>query len=192
MRLAARIASPAARLLRWRLAGYRPVTARVEVEPEPDRLAEVFFRSMKSDMPTTFRDADYLRWRFLAAPYRSELTFYTAGPQQSPSHILISRTTNSQWGKSTSFLDVFGDFSDREGLADIVRTALRDAVGSGSTQVLILSTVPQLSRVLRSSGFLISGKVRFCWNSTLPDIMRALGEQVCHWSLADSDNDEPV
>jgi hypothetical protein len=192
LQLAARMLSPAARAMRWKLAGYRPLSARVDRDPQADILAGAFFRYMNGNLLTTFRDEDYIRHRFLEAPYRSELTFYTAGPQHAPTHVLVARTSNSQWGTTTSILDVFGDFDNQEGLADIVRTARRDATLARSTQITVLSSVPQFSKVLRASGFLISSKMRFCWNSSSPDIMRDLGKQICHWSLADSDNDEPV
>jgi len=144
----------------------------------------------RDDTTTTYRDTKYIQWCYLDAPYRSDLVFYIAGPLSSPTHFLVSRYVGFQCVKATRILDVLGNFDDLEGLKDILKLAIKDAISQGSSQVTIMVTLPELQSVLRSIGFLIRATSRFCWYSTSQAVMRSLGER-CYWTLADSDNDAP-
>jgi len=177
--------------MRQRLKHYQPRTAHRLDDPSPDILSAVFDRYKQVDLTTTYRDADYFQWRFFAAPYRDELAFYLSGPARAPKHFLIARHLKTDGIALTRILDVFGDFSDEDGIRDIIRLALKDAALGGSSQVTILAAVPELRTLLRKQGFLLGNRARFCWIGNSPHLMGLL-EGRSHWTLADSDNDEPV
>ncbi len=183
--------TPWAARVRQRLKHYQPRTAHRLESPPPAALSAVFDRYKQADLTTTYRDADYFQWRFFAAPYRDELAFYLAGPKRAPRHFLIARHLKTDGIALTRILDIFGDFSDEDGIQDIIRLALRDAVLGGSSQVTILAAAPELRTLLRKQGFLLGNQARFCWIGKFPHLMGLLGGRI-HWTLADSDNDEPV
>jgi len=167
---------------------YKPGNARRIPEPKAIDLARIFSRFIPADLTTSLRDEGHFRWRYLEAPYRPELKFYTAGPENSPTHYLIARRTQAHGQTVTRILDVFGDFKDFTGLQDVISLAVQDAVSAGSNQVTVLVSTPRLVQVFKKSGFLISSGSRFCWNSTNPSLMASLAEDV-YWTLGDSDND---
>ena len=179
---------PVINVLKQSLLRYTPINAQAIEAPSADVFAEVFERNKKDTTATTYRDEDYIRWRYLDAPYTSELGFYVAGPFSSPTHFLVARHVSFQGVKTTRILDLFGDFSDLAGLKDILKLAVKDAILQGSNQVTVFVTLWQLQSVLRSIGFLIRAKVRFCWHSRSEAIMQSLGGPG-YWTLADSDND---
>ncbi|MEW6716800.1 MAG: GNAT family N-acetyltransferase [Chloroflexota bacterium] len=183
--------TPLTALLRRRLSTYLPHTARRLESPSPDILADVFHRYHPTGLNTTYRDAAYIQWRFLEAPYRNELSFYLAGPGPSPSHYLVIRQFPTQGSLFTRILDLYGDFSDQEGVKDILHLALKDIVSTSSSQVTVMVTLPELKSIFRSLGFLVSTVSRFCWHSFSQASMQAL-KRSNYWTLADSDNDSPV
>lgn len=181
---------PLAAFMRWRYRSYQPRSARKVTSPSPEHLANIYHRYQTKELATTRRDETYIRWRFLDAPYYDQLSFYLAGPSDSPSHYLVTRDLERSGGLVTRILDFYGDFSDRDGLSDILDLAVKDAVAAGSNQVTVMLTLPALQSVFRSWGFLLSTVSRFCWIVDDPVRMEALGNQN-HWALADSDNDTP-
>lgn len=187
--------TPWSALLRWRHQHYRPVNARKVENPSPELLAGVFERYRDPQTSTTYRDSEHFRWRYLDSPLRNEYAFYTAGPQDAPTHYLIARHMNRLDAQGTSdritrLLDVYGDFQDATGLKDMLCLAIRDAIRHGANQVTSLSTLPEITDSLRSLGFLAVRPGRFCWHSTSPELMNALDGRN-HWTMGDSDNDEP-
>jgi GNAT superfamily N-acetyltransferase len=191
LRLAALIMSPFAVIARQRLGHYRPTTARKVKELDTAILAEVFFRYSdyykRNQIVTTYRDSEFIDWRYASCPYRSQLEFYMAGQAESPSLVLIARVVDSPTSKEVRILDIFGDLGDKSGLRDILRLVIRDAVCRGASRVITMSSLPALYSLLRSIGFLYSMKEIFCWHSQSVDLMRTLGKSTCHWTLADSD-----
>lgn len=191
LKLSASMLTPWAWLVRQRLSRYRPQTAHRLVEPSSELLSVVFSRFKPTLLSTTYRDAAYFRWRFLEAPYRDELSFYVSGSENMPAHFLVLRQLKRNGITEARILDIFGDFSDEKGLKDITLLALRDAVMKESSQVIILTTLPQLKNLFFKLGFFFKSQVRFCWITPSQHLMSLPWGQI-HWTLADSDNDEMV
>lgn len=190
LRLSASILTPFSGIIRRWLSCYQPQTAHPLVDPSPEILSGVFSRFKPTDLSTTVRDAIYFRRRFLDAPYRDELSFYVAGAEAMPTHYLITRHLKRDGLLVTRILDIFGDFSDEKGLKDIILLALRDAVLKDSSQVTILTTLPQLKTFFFRLGFFLKSQGHFCWLSPSQHLMSLPWGQI-HWTLADSDNDAP-
>ncbi len=188
LQCAAWLASSPAWLFRRWLGRYEPTSARALAGPDAEFLAGVFKKG-GAEWVTTNRSADFIRWRYLDSPHRSQYRFYVAGGDENPSLVLISRTFLRNAVKMTRLLDIFGDMGSRRVIADGVRTVLRDAVGDGVAQVSAQATHPAIASVLRSAGFVLSVSNRFCWLSSDSELMHAIGEGPCHWVLADGDND---
>jgi len=193
LRFAAQLVKPVTAIVRKRLGSYEPLTAREMESLDPELLASVYgkYRS-KLGVITTSRDTDSILWRYHTSPYRSELVFYVAGPPQSPDHYVVLRCVRDKGVISARILDVFGDFGDTDGLRDILRLAVRDAVRRGACQIAALASEPRVYSTLRSIGFPITGKVRFCWHSKSQEIMESLATCKYHWTMADSDHDAPA
>jgi len=190
LRGSACLATPFAALMRRHTMRYEPLTARIVEAPSPDLLAGIFERHKEKGTATTYRDGDYVRSRYFDAPYRAELSFFIAGPASLPTHFVVARNLTINGVKTTRLLDVFGDFADLEGLEDVLKLAVEDGARQGSSQITTLASIPELRAVLRSMGFLIGTKTRFCWRSNSQNVMRSLGLRG-HWVLGDSDNDAP-
>jgi GNAT superfamily N-acetyltransferase len=190
LRAGAALLTPAAGLFRRRLARYQPVHAAMLATSDPELLAAIFARHQRADVVTTARDAEFLRWRYLEAPYRDALAFYTGGGAPSaPSVALVARTLPLASGTLVRVLDLFGDLDDAHAVRDVVGLCLRDAARGGAVQVTALATVPRLRALLRSLGFVASSTARFCWHSHVPALLdRLWGE--CWFTLGDSDNDD--
>jgi hypothetical protein len=191
LRAGAAALTPLARLFRGRLARYRPVTARVLERPDAGALAAIFTRHGPTGVVTTARDAEFLRWRYLDAPYRAALTFYVAGPAEDPSLALIARLVDGETGPLVRILDCFGHLDDTAGLRDVVSLCLRDAARARATQVTFLASLPRLRPPLRALGFVAGSMARFCWHSHRPEVLAAIGAADCHFGFGDSDNDDP-
>lgn len=183
--------TPLAWLFRRRLAGYRPLSARVVEQPAAAALAAVFERHGPAGMVTTARDENYVRWRYLDAPTRDELVFYVAGPADDPTLALVARHVPSPGGPLVRILDLFGDLDDTAGLRDILSLCLRDAARARATQVTILASLPRLRPLLRSLGFIAGSTARFCWHSHRPEVIESIGRADCYFVFGDSDNDDP-
>jgi GNAT superfamily N-acetyltransferase len=185
-----RIISPAWAALRWHLGKYEPQIACRCENPDPAALERTFRRHLKSGMATTARDVKFLSWRYLEAPYRSQLRFYLAGPDQEPRQGLITRTLDGRHGRVMRVLDFFGDLKDQVGLKDLLRLAVREAIAEGAVQVTAMVSLPELRTVFHSAGFLLSATGRFCWHSHDLELHEKLEHERNHWVLGDSDNDE--
>lgn len=187
LRCAAQLARPAAWLYRRWLERYKPASAQILEEPEAESLAAIFLRH-RGGWITTNRSADFIRWRYLESPHRSQYTFLTGGSGSIPSLAAVSRTLRRQGVTVTHILDIFGNLEDRKGLSDLLRLAVREAVKQGASQVRAMASDPTLMSTLRLNGF-FAGRFRLRWFSQDPEVMRIIGESRCHWVLADSDND---
>ena len=188
LRSVAQLASPIAWFYRGWLKRYEPTSAQVLEKPEAEALAAIFLR-YRDGWVTTNRSADYIRWRYLESPYRSQYTFFVGGTGLYPSLVVVSRTLIRQDRTVTRILDIFGDLEDQQGLSDILRLVIREAVKQGSSQITAIASNPNIMSVLRANGFLANIKFYLRWFSQDPEVMASIGKSRCHWALADSDND---
>ena len=189
-RAAALAAEPWAALWRGRLRRARTRTARL-LEPCFDELAAVAAPARDLRTVTTWRDADYLAWRYGEAPYRSRLLFYGAGGADRPKCVLVARRLGSGTGLVERWLDLFGDLEDRAHLDDLLGLAAREAAEAGVAQVTALASRASLVTSLRHRGFWMGTRARLCWLHDDRETMRTLAASPGHWCLGDSDNDEP-
>lgn len=158
---------------------------------EPDLPAGVFARAPDKSLQTTWRDAEYFAWRYGQAPGQHEYGYFFAGSRDAPTHYLVARHLTQPDGlRYTRILDLFGDFNDLQKLRDIFILATKEAISIGSTQVTVLTSDPNVQRLCRRLGFVVSAPVMFCWHSRDKQLMAALEGPIC-WTLADSDNDAP-
>jgi GNAT superfamily N-acetyltransferase len=186
------VVTPLTTIVRQRLARYEPTAARELESPDPELLTGVYARSKdKLGAITTCRDVEFIRWRYEACPYRSELSFYVSGPPDSPSQYAILRCMRNERITSARILDVFGDFNDTEGLRDILRLAVRDAVRGEACQITAFTSEPRIRSVLSSFGFL-GVRQGFCWFSKSSEIMQSLSFGKYYWTMGDSDKDAPA
>jgi GNAT superfamily N-acetyltransferase len=190
LQASAALLEPLAAGWRWRLKRHRPATVRRLDDPDPEVLASVFERHRSSQVTTTWRDADFLRWRFMEAPYREQLNVFVAGPERAPTQYLITRHVPGDDGIRTRVLDLFGNFADVNSLQALLRAANRDAVQRGAIQVTAMLSLPELLPAFRAEGFIATTQARFCWLASEVSRMRPFGD-AAHWTLADSDNDTP-
>ncbi|MFM8321883.1 MAG: N-acetyltransferase family protein [Chloroflexota bacterium] len=190
LRLAALALEPAARGLCWRLQSLKVHGARRVYPTSPALLASVWEKHAHQAYNTAWRDEPYVQWRYLSAPYCSQLSFYTAGDPQAPSHYLVARQMQLNGLRFTRILDFFGDLQDTPALHDLLLLASQDAIRQGSAQVTLITSLPGLQPILRRLGFWISTPIGFCWQSRSPELMDILAGPM-HWTLADSDNDAP-
>jgi hypothetical protein len=170
------------RLRQWE--SYQPRYTQEIADIAAEKLAEVFFNHHDLRQVTTSRDAEYIQWRFLEAPYRQQCRFYSA-----ETLVLVVREAHFESGQETRLLDIWGNLSDHKRLEDILRTVVRDAVLSGSMRVMGISSVPSLTETLQELNFRAEIPRLFCWVAHSAEEQAAIGRGVCHWSLADSDND---
>jgi GNAT superfamily N-acetyltransferase len=177
--------------LRARSSRYRPKRTEVVASPDPNTLEDLFRRCVASDTATTLRSSEFLRWRYLEAPYRSELQFYLTGPQDRPTHYAIVRYVGPEDSVRVRILDVFGDFSDADGLIDLFRTVVRDATLRGALSVIFRACSPELARAARSAGLLFSGKSWFRWLADMPPIHERFYTINLHWVYGDGAHDPP-
>ncbi|MCH9647224.1 MAG: GNAT family N-acetyltransferase [Deltaproteobacteria bacterium] len=195
LRLASRLARPAAGLWRGYVARYRPKTARRLERPTGTELAAIAARGTSRDQVTTLRDADFFQWRYLEMPFRDQLEFYVAGPSSAPEVGLICR----HWPEGQDLkvgspgvriLDLFGNLEQERDVEDVIRLASAAAAQRGAHQVTILVSRPASVARLRNYGFFFRATSRFCWSSESTDVMSALDGANHHWGLGDSDNDD--
>jgi hypothetical protein len=191
LRAGALVLSPLAAVWRARLSAQRPANAWRMESFTPDLLADVFMRTRREGINTTWRDAAYFSWRYGLAPHPEEYAFYLVGERETPSHFLIARHVAQPDGvRYTRILDVFGDFDDQAALAALLTLAVQDAISHRSGQMTLLAARPELRKVANWLGFLFPATFGFCWWSASADLMSAFaGEN--YWTLGDSDNDAP-
>jgi|SRR3990172_3704733 len=161
-----------------------------EVDPDIGKLSEIFDAYCPSNLITDWRDEQYFHHRFICAPYRSELKFYFAGPLDSPTHYLIARFLIRNGIKNVRVLDMFGDFNDLKGYKDLLKHLIQESVEWNAAQITCMCSLPGMNSLLRSLGFWIQQKTRFCWYPK--ECCRLEDSSTELWiSLADSDNDSP-
>jgi hypothetical protein len=176
---------------RARLGRYQPVTARRVMDPDAEQLADVFMRHTQP-MPimTIYRDADYLRWRYLESPFAAEMAYYVAGPTDAPTHVLITRTAVYRGLKITRILDLFGALDDQDGLRDVIRLALRDTARARSDLITTTAWLPSVIESFRALDFREVEQLVFAWYSKHgPEMMDKVEHTAYHWVMGDSDAD---
>jgi GNAT superfamily N-acetyltransferase len=183
--------SPLAAAFRARAARYRPKQTEIASSLDTREAEELFRSSATSGTATTLRSEDFLRWRYLEAPYRQELAFFLTGSPGRRTHYAIVRYVRTDASVRARILDVCGDFDAEEGLADLMRTMLRDAALRGATDIGALAGPPKLARAMRSAGFLIRHPVLFRWLADEQSIHEHFSSTRFHWTLGDSDLDSP-
>lgn len=189
LKIGAVVLSPVTALFRLWLRTYRPNSARRVTSPSVEQFTSVYQQYPPVDFATTHRDPSYFTQRFLNSPYLEQLSYYLCGPVDSPSHYLVTRTFKRDGVLVTRILDLYGNFTNQQRLRDLLLCVLKDSAKLGVSQVTVMTTLSELTAVLKKSGFLFSSIARFCWLSEDSHIMTHLGEKI-HWTLADSDNDE--
>lgn len=157
---------------------------------DSEKIENVFLHNLEKNLVTTWRDRDFLDWRFRRSPFAKEHDFFIAGTENQPSHYLVARTFRKGGGIVTRILDIFGDLRQTDTIKDLVKAAVKVAAGRGACQVTALGWEPHIISILRSSGFLIRTKSRFCWFSQSNQLFDDIERANLHWTLSDSDNDE--
>ena len=193
LRFAALALSPLAALYRLRVTSYRPRSARVVEVVDYELLSRVAEENLDPSVVTTWRDAAYLRWRYGESPY--PCIVYVAGSSadsESPKAVLIARRIGSGASLMERWLDIFGDLEDSDVLDDLLRAAARESARAGAVQITALAAHRTLLAALRRVGFVLSSTSRFCWFDERPETISQIADSAHHWSLGDSDNDEPV
>ncbi len=181
-------AAARAALFQARAGSYRRTRTEVVDQPDLTVLEDVFRRYVDPESVTTLRDAAFLRWRYLEAPYRSDLAFYLTSLRGQHTHYAIVRHGRSP-SAPARVLDLFGDLRDEEGLADLIRAILRDASRRRMSHAAILVTSPQLARAVRACRFFPINPYRFRWSAEAPRVHARFATAQIYWTLGDSDND---
>jgi GNAT superfamily N-acetyltransferase len=176
------LSPPVAAYRAWALR-YRPKRTEVMDSPDPRELEAVFHRYAGRDLVTTIRSPDHLQWRYCEGPFPSESTFYLTGPPERPTHYAIVRYLPHGAFQKARILDIFGDFRDGDGLADLLRTIVRDAVVRGAAQVEALASWPPMTQATRRAGFRSRGQVRFRWLADDPSIHERFRTAQLHWTV---------
>jgi GNAT superfamily N-acetyltransferase len=157
-------------------------------QPQAGELADIYHRHTPHEtLITTYRDEAFIQWRYLDAPYRDQLRFFTAGEKVT----IVTRTLDWQYGRITRILDVFGALDDEQTVRLALRAALTAAIEQGATEVNGIFAHPGLISVCKAMGFILSVGTLFCWHSDNQTMMNTLSDGSFHWLLHDSDNDEP-
>ncbi|MDZ7831097.1 MAG: GNAT family N-acetyltransferase [Desulfobacterales bacterium] len=188
LRTAATIMLPAAWWWRKRILAERTDNARCITNPSPSVLADLFERFKFQYPVTIYRDESFWRWRYLSAPYRSELSFYLAGNPDSPSHCLVTRSLQTDGIPSMRILDIFGDLKDIGGFRQALALSIQDAIERDAAQVTAINFLLALNPVWRQLCFFVRTTGRFCCHSDNDTLMKSMMKQQ-HWVLGDSDND---
>lgn len=191
-RAAAQLLEALASLRRRRMLAYRPRQARPLIDPNADLLAGIFQRyHPAAGHLTSYRDTAFIRWRYLDAPYYNQLRFYTAGPPDVPALAAVTRLVEVGGIRTLRLLDIWGHFDDRPALDDLLRLILREAVAQGAERIVAIASLPALNAALARVGVGRAEPVLFCWYSSDADQMQAVAAAQSHWTIADSDNDDP-
>lgn len=191
LRLAALAAEPMAWVYRRRVERFEPRFSRIVEDPSAGELAEVFHRGEDPRVATTFRDADYLEWRFLDAPYRDEFFVVSGGVGAASDVAAVVRVMHDQRGTVARILDLFGALVETEVVRDVLWLAARHALSLGACQTTAMSASPSISGCLRSVGFAVRRRGRFCWTCSDGSVSSGINASTLHLVLGDSDNDEP-
>jgi len=161
--------------------------------PDPETLAQVFMQyNADSSLMMTYRDAEYIQWRFLDAPYRNDLLFYFAGSDKNkPNLVLVARRMELYGLRTVRLLDLWGNIDDVANLHDIIALAMKDAAQWEVEQIIAITTVPIINQVLRSLGFGMRQEIAFCWYTEDETEHRIVTDNRGHWMFADYDFDAP-
>jgi hypothetical protein len=157
--------------------------------PEAEAMAAVFAAG-EAEGVTTERDAGYLSWRYLEAPYREELSFIVGGSGEAPDVVAVLRVTETRNGRVARLLDIFGRLDDEEVVRDVLGLVLQRALSLGACQVTAMASSRALARHLRRAAFAIRRRGRFCARSEDRGLYAAVEGPALHLVLGDSDNDE--
>jgi GNAT superfamily N-acetyltransferase len=183
--------SPLAAVYRSRAVRYRPKHTAIVDYPDPEVLERVFSKYAGPGFATTIRDKGFLTWRYIEAPYRSDLVFYLAGGDK-PTLYSIVRYLTSDGSTRARILDMFGDFGNDVYVDDMLRTIARDATIRGATQVTTVASLPRIAPAMRRAGFLRRrGALYFTWTARNPAVQDWLSSGPLYWTLGDSDLDGP-
>lgn len=191
MRIAAMAMGPVATLFRRRLERWNPPATLRTDRPSPFDLEEICARPSSVEGYTTYRDKEYLQWRFFDAPYADDLSFFRSGEEDGPRVMAITRTRQVGDTKVVRVLDLFGAIGDRPAVKQVILAIGREAVRQGAVQVTAMASNRQFQDALRSLGFIAGTASRFCWWSSDSSWMPRLDRDDNYWVMADSDNDEP-
>ena len=159
-------------------------------EPNAEDLGHIFLNHHpQPHQITTYRDADFIQWRYLDAPYRSDLRFYTASQHDKPVLAMITRELTVKGLRTLRILDLFGNLDYTEGLQNLIHQAQLDAIEHQIEELIIVVTAFELTSALEHAGFTQRDIVTFCWLSDNPEDMQRI--EVCspYWTFTDSDLD---
>jgi len=171
--------------LRTQSASFRPTrTTRIDTL-DAQMLEDLFLQHVDRSVATTVRNVEFLRWRYLDAPYRSDLAFFITSSAGERSTCAVVRYLPS--ARAARILDIFGDLGDEEALSDLVRTIVRDAVYREVDRVIVVGSSPALVRVLlRKAGFSLLLVRPFRWRARDPLVHERFSTIPLQWALADS------
>jgi len=158
-------------------------------QPSAETLAEIVQRTPVQAFSTTCRSVAYFQHRFLDAPYADQLAWYFFGPEDAPTHYLVTRTLIHHGVTVTRILDYFGDLGAEEPLRALLLAAAAEADRKKSSQLTAMVTLPSMEALFKAAGFFFKASARFCWLSSDPTIMESFARPF-YFTLADSDNDE--
>ena len=189
-RMVARQAPAAARagIFQVRTRNYHPRRTEMTDSPDLAVLEDIFRRNVHPGLAATVRDTAFLRWRYVASPYRSELAFYLTSLHGRFTHYAIVRYGTSP-SAPARILDVFGDFQDDEGLTDLMYAILRDGSHRQMSHAAVYVSSPELARAVRACRFFPINLHRFRWFAHDPKLHSDFQTAQLCWSLGDSDND---
>lgn len=183
--------SPIAAAVRGVAARYRPRATDTTDSLTPSDLETIFRRHVTGELATTSRTAEFLQWRYLEAPYLSELRFYLTGPADKPTHYAVVRYVPYRHSERVRVLDIFGNFGNTDGLLDLMRTIVRDAAIRGAALVETLAPYRPLARAARSAGLLVADAGRFRWLADDQAVHERFRTVPLHWTFGDAENDTP-
>jgi len=181
--------SPIAAAFRLWLRVRKPKRVFSKDHPAAEMLEDIVKRTPTQRFPTTCRDAAYFQHRFLDAPYAEQLAWFFYGPEDAPTHYLVTRTLQHHGVTVTRVLDYFGDLGAESPLRELLLAAAADADREKSSQLTAMVTLPSMEPLFKAAGFFFKATARFCWLSSAPAIMESFAEPF-YFTLADSDNDE--
>jgi len=190
LRLAAAAAEPFFAVLRHRWRRPPDLPIHELTLPSARELAALAKNDIGQGWITTARDADHFRWRYLDAPYRHELRFLVAG--EPPRVGVILRLAGLAASRVARCLDLFGDLEDHELVVATIRGAVGMAVAAGASQITALAGNARLAAAFRAAASFQRRSGRFCWSTSDPGLSAAFATGDLHWTLGDSDNDEPL
>lgn len=170
--------------------GYRPAKMVEVKQVDKHKLAEIFRKYQVDDETLmTYRDEDYIQWRFFDAPYAGDFRYYIADSGNNGQVAVVTRSRLHHDLKTLRILDIFGQVGNMELMEDAIRTVLAQACKDGVDKVDIITTRPDIADLCRRLGFGIRDGVAFCWFSVDSTEHAEIGEMPDYWTFADYDFD---